>query len=124
MHDVYLSIDQFEYLSIVDATNRFTYETQVDSNGINHHRLFSVPTNPIGPFSKDESSIIRTSTMSGIKMPVIGQYHDGHSRQAIVQRTNTSLTQQSLPMIESALKERSLVIVNEHLPKLNSHSTR
>ncbi|UJR33783.1 hypothetical protein I4U23_021209 [Adineta vaga] len=105
--------------STIDSSYRYSYETQTDSNGINHHRLHSITNNTITSSSKPETSPIRTNAGTGTKMPSVFNNIAQHKRVS-KPKTHIYSTQQLLAPIESALRERSVVISNENTHEVNS----
>lgn len=97
----------------MDSPSRYAYDTQVDSNGVHHHRLYPIMDNLLRSTSKIETLAYRTiSPGTSIKMPAV---HHGNSKKSSPQRTNFLVPQQHLSTIDSTLRERSIVIANENV---------
>jgi hypothetical protein len=92
-------------MSFFDSSNKFSYDTQTDSNGVNHHRLFTINDNLLRPFSKNETPTLRNGIGTGVKMPAVNI--SGNNKRPPSQKGNTS--------IESVLRERSITIANEYM---------
>jgi hypothetical protein len=98
-----------------DSSNKFLYETETDSNGVNHHRLYTVNDNLLRPFSKNETPALRTYHKTDVKMPVVN--NNGNFKKSSPQKTNYHQSSSSQPLsnIETVLKERSIAIANENI---------
>ena len=103
----------------VDSSNKYSYETQTDLNGVNHHRLYTVTDNVPNPLSKNESAVLRTSVGLGIKMPPVLNGIASHKRIA-TQKLNNYLSQQFLPTFEHIPRERSMLMSNENMNQPNA----
>jgi len=102
-------------ISIMDSSNKYSYETQTDSDGVDHYRLYSTTENLLRSFSKHDTPISRTSPGINIKMPAVNNNNNVHHKRLSPQRTTPHFPpQQSLPTIESVLNERSIIIGNEN----------
>jgi hypothetical protein len=99
--------------STMDSSNKYSYDTQTDSNGISHHRLYTVPDNVLSPLAKNETAILRTSVGLGTKMPPV-MNSIGNLRRTSTQKSINYFSQQILAPIEPSPKERSI-----HIPKEN-----
>ncbi|CAF2335571.1 unnamed protein product [Rotaria sp. Silwood2] len=100
-------------ISMIDTSNKYSYETSTDSNGVNHHRLYTITDNLLRPFSKNETAIIRSNTGINTKMPAV-HTNNGNQKRSGSQKANNHLTQPPLATIESVLRERSMIIANEN----------
>lgn len=99
--------------SSIDSPNRYAYESHVDSNGINHHRLHLTTDNLLRSNSKIETLALRTTSPGiSVKMPVV--VHHGNSKRTSPQRNHLYMSQPALTTIDSVLRERSVVIANEN----------
>ena len=97
----------------MDSPSRYAYETRVDSNGVNHHRLYPIMDNLLRSNSKIETLAYRAiSPGMSVKMPAV---HHGNSKKSSPQRGNVNMTQQHFSTVDSALRERSMVIANENV---------
>jgi hypothetical protein len=101
-------------IPITDSSNKYSYETQIDSNGINHHRLHSTTDNLLRSFSKSDTPVLRTSPIMGMKMPTVNN-SNGNNKRSSSLRTNNYFPQQPLSTIDSVLRERSFIIANENI---------
>ncbi len=95
----------------IESPYKYSYETQTDSNGVNHHRLHSNTDHHLRSHSKNEISPMRTTHGALIKMPIV---ISGNQKKLSPQKSNSYSTQQPLSTIESLLRERSMTIPNEH----------
>lgn len=96
-------------LPMMDSPSKHSYETHVDSNGVNHHRLHSITDNLLRPNSKIETLALRAITPgTGVKMPAVN--HGNHKKSS----SHKTSSQLPLATIESVLRERSMVIANEN----------
>jgi hypothetical protein len=98
--------------STIESSNKHSYETQVDSNGINHHRLHTITDHFLRPISKNDIPGLRASQSINSRMPTVS---NGNHKRPPVQRTNSFLIQQPLASMDSVLKERSVTIGNENV---------
>jgi hypothetical protein len=98
--------------STIESSNKYSYETQVDSNGINHHRLHTITDNFLRPISKNDIPGLRASQSMNSRMPAVS---NGNHKRPPSQRTNSFLIQQPLASMDSVLKERSVTIGNENV---------
>lgn len=101
-------------IPIVESSNKFSYDTQIDSNGINHHRIYPTNDNILRSYSKTDTPLSRTSPNLTIKMPVVNN-NNSHSKRTISQKTTNYFPQQSISSIDSVLRERSIIIGNENV---------
>ena len=98
--------------SSMDSPSRYTYETHVDSNGVNHHRLHPITDNFLRSNSKIETLALRAASPGmAVKMPVV--YH-GNSKRTSPQKSHLYMPQTPLTTIDSVLRERSIAIANEN----------
>jgi hypothetical protein len=104
--------------STMDSSNKYSYDTQTDSNGISHHRLYTVPDNVLSPLAKNETAILRTSVGLGTKMPPV-MNSIGNLRRTSTQKSINYISQQILAPIEPSLKERSILITKENIYQPN-----
>jgi hypothetical protein len=105
-------------ISTIDSSHKYSYETQKDSNGINHHRLHTINPNLLHPLSKIDTPTLRTNLAISGKMPSMNNNNNnnnGNLHRSYSQKTNNSLAQQPLASIESILKERSTILANENM---------
>lgn len=96
--------------STMESSNKYSYETQIDSNGVNHHRLHSNIDHH--PHSKNDTSPTRTTLGTSVKMPVVN--HGSPRKSASEKRSNYSI-QHTLSTIESVVKQRAMIITNENM---------
>ncbi|CAF0774359.1 unnamed protein product [Rotaria sordida] len=101
-------------VSMIDSSNKYSYETSIDSNGVNHHRLYTVNDNLLRPFSKNETTLLRTNTGMNTKMPPVNTNNNVNLKRSTSQKSNNHLAQPPLATIESVLRERSMTIANEN----------
>ncbi len=101
-------------ISMMDSSNKFSYETQIDSNGINHHRLHPTTDNLIRSISKSETPVSRASLGMSTKMPLVNNSNGNHKRLSS-HKTHNYFPQQPLSTIDSILRERSCIIANENI---------
>jgi len=101
-------------ITMTDSSNKFLYETQIDSNGINHHRLHPTTDNLLRSFSKVDTPVLRASPSMGIKMPTVNN-SNGNNKRSSSLRTNNYFPQQTLSTMDSVLRERSIMIANENI---------
>jgi hypothetical protein len=98
-----------------DASSKYLYETQTDSNGVSHHRLYTINDNLLRPFSKNETPpMLRTFLKTDVKMPTVNNIN-GSPKKPPLQKINQSRPSQPLSTIETVLKERSIAIANENI---------
>ena len=112
-------------LPMMDSPNKYSYETVIDSNGVNHHRLYTITDDFLRLFSKTETTGFRTSPGANVKMPsVIGNHsnnsnnnhnHSPTKKGLSSQKTTNHLIQQPSPPIDCVLRERSITIANENM---------
>lgn len=100
-------------ISMTDSSNKYSYDTQIDSNGINHHRLHPITDNLPRSVSKIDTPISRISPGLGIKMPAVN--NNGNSKRTISHKNTNYFPQQSVSSIETVLRERSIIIGNENV---------
>ncbi|CAF0797597.1 unnamed protein product [Adineta steineri] len=104
--------------SVMELSNRYSYDTQMDSNGISHHRLYTLPDNLLSPMSKTEMPLLRTG-MNSKMLPALSN-NILHKRVPKF-KPNIYTTQHILAAIEPLPKEQSTNnIPNENAPQLNA----
>jgi hypothetical protein len=103
---------------MTDSSNKYSYETQIDSNGVNHHRLQPTTDNHLRSYSKTETPILRISPTMSTKMPTLN--NNGNHKKLSSQKTNNYFPQPPLSNIETILRERSLTISNENVQQPDS----
>ncbi|CAF1931708.1 unnamed protein product [Rotaria magnacalcarata] len=103
-------------IPMIDSSNKYSYETITDSNGVNHHRLYTIADNLLRPFSKIETAAVRSTSGMCTKMPPLSNSNNNNNnlKRSISQKSSNHLTQQPLATIESVLRERSIIIANEN----------
>jgi len=100
------SISNFDtYTS--DSSTKFSYETQIDSNGINHHRLQPPNDHLLTQTARNTPNI-------SLKMPAV---NTGNQKKISAQQPVHYIGQQPLSSIETILRERSVIIGNENTPQ-------
>lgn len=97
-----------------DSSNKFSYETQIDSNGINHHRLQPFNDHLLTQTARNDTSMARNTPNISLKMPAV---NTGNQKKVPTQRPVHYIGQQPLSSIESILRERSVIIGNENTPQ-------
>ncbi|CAF3438790.1 unnamed protein product [Rotaria socialis] len=106
-------------IPMIDSSNKYSYETITDSNGVNHHRLYTINDNFLRPFSKAETAAVRGTSGMCTKMPPLSNNNNNNNnnnnlKRSLSQKSSNHLTQQPLATIESVLRERSIIIANEN----------
>ncbi|CAF1447114.1 unnamed protein product [Adineta ricciae] len=104
--------------SVTDSSNRYSYETQMDSNGINHYRLQAVLDNVHSSLPKSDAPVIRSNANAGVKMPSVFNSVTQHKRVS-KPRSYVYSTQQLLAPIEPTARELSASILHENTHQLN-----